>query len=121
MDFARLLIDLYEKMYSLDTSKESKLMSAIYIRLKVIREAEKAELDPFFSPEIIIDLVRQKFIAPFDEIRDQITKWQTLDINQIKKLRSFKNWLTVLEVLEENQNTEYKEFDNWKSIRHMLP
>jgi hypothetical protein len=59
--------------------------------------------------------------VPFNEIRNLTSNWQSLKVDEIRKLRSYKIWLKILEDLERIQQAEYTEFSDWKTLRSVLP
>ncbi len=119
--FAQLTTDLYTKLYQLNPSSESALFSSLYVRLRILKENSRENLNQFFSSQKVVEEIRRKFNVPLSEIRNRALIWQTLEIDEIKKLRSYKLWLNLLTELEEIEKKEYPEFDEWKSLRSVLP
>lgn len=119
LGFAKSAVLIYERIYK--DGNTGALLSAMYIRLRILEIVPASELDPFLKPEIIKDTVKERLTLTAIETKKMAGNWQMLDIENIKLLRTFKNWGTILLRLEKITHKEYDEFEEWKKIVHLLP
>lgn len=118
-DFAKSAILIYEKIYQ--DGNSGALLSAMYLRLRMLEVVPLSELDSFFNPEFIVNIIREHLTLTVIEAESKASNWRMLDVKDIKLLREFKNWITILMRLEKITNQEYREFVEWKKIVHLLP
>jgi len=119
LDCAKTTILIHERMYK--HGNKGALLSAANIRLRIIELVPLSEWETSFNPEVMKGLITQQLTLPASEAESMASHWQTLEVEQIKLLRSFKNWVMILLRLEKITNRQYDEFEEWKKILHLLP
>jgi hypothetical protein len=119
LDFAKSAVLVYERIYK--DGSTGALLSAMYIKLRILEIVPASELEPFLQPEVIKNAVKERLTITAAEAKKMTSNWQILEIENIKLLREFKNWMTVLLRLEKITHQKYDEFEEWKKIIHLLP
>lgn len=120
MLYAELTVDLYEKLADTN-SDESFKFSALYIRLRVLKETQVKSPNPFFDSNVLFNTIRKKLNRPIDGLEELAQNWRSLRIEEIKELRSYKRWISLLIYFEDIVGEEYEQFSNWKSLKELLP